>query len=284
MRAVSSGVAWVICTDRSRPRSARCRSASPSVHAEIPSSATSLIRNWPVEDSIGKPPSAASNTPGVVNRKLSVATNSPTAITLPTADTLGHHGPTASSTAAATSTDTEQRRERGDREQVVQPAHQGAGGDQRLDALGLVGGELHQPDPADHDDEAVPGQEAADAVRFRATTGASVLGDGHDASLRRIDVVRRRGVPCRRRPLRCRLVAQHAVQELVDQRRPERRLRVVRRPGVPALDVLVVAAPGGRPPPARRSSSWHGRGGRGRRGSTSSSAARDTSRSAEMFW
>jgi hypothetical protein len=39
-----------------------------------------------------------------VSRKLSVATKRPMAITLPAAETLGHHGFTASSSAVATYT------------------------------------------------------------------------------------------------------------------------------------------------------------------------------------
>src|SRR6201999_3749749 len=77
-------------------------SASANVHVARPRSATSLIRNCPVDDSTGKPPADISPTPGVVNRKLIVATNSPIAITLPTADTRGHQGLTASSPAAPT--------------------------------------------------------------------------------------------------------------------------------------------------------------------------------------
>src|SRR5215208_1813406 len=79
------------------------RSASVSVHAERPSSATSLMRNPPVTDNNGKPPTDSSKTPGVVNRKLIVAANNTIASPLPRIDTLGHHGLTAIKTAAATS-------------------------------------------------------------------------------------------------------------------------------------------------------------------------------------
>ncbi len=51
----------------------------------------------------GNPPWDASNTPGVVNMKLIVARNSMIASRLPNSETLGHHGLTASSAAAASS-------------------------------------------------------------------------------------------------------------------------------------------------------------------------------------
>src|SRR5260370_16153846 len=100
------------------------RSASASVHTAIPSSATSLIRNWPVIDSSGNPPAAASPIPGVVNRKLMVARNNPTAITLPTADSFGHHGLTASSTAVPTSTTPSSVENVVTRERLVNPTHE----------------------------------------------------------------------------------------------------------------------------------------------------------------
>ena len=61
------------------------------------------MRNPPVRDSRGKPPTDSSKTPGVVNRKLIVAANSRMASALPRIDSFGHHGLTAIKTAAATS-------------------------------------------------------------------------------------------------------------------------------------------------------------------------------------
>src|SRR5262249_57573352 len=58
--------------------------ASPSDQSEIPSRATSLMRNCPgCPESAGKPPALGSQTPGVVNMKLKVVRNIPTAKPLP---------------------------------------------------------------------------------------------------------------------------------------------------------------------------------------------------------
>jgi hypothetical protein len=66
-------------------------SESPSVHSVTPISTRSLSRNWPGSaDSTGTPPACVATTPGVVNKKLSVPTNSTTASALPAADTRGH--------------------------------------------------------------------------------------------------------------------------------------------------------------------------------------------------
>jgi hypothetical protein len=63
----------------------------------------SFSRNSPISDSAGKPPPAGSLTPGVVNRKLIVETNSATANTLPVMEGLGAIGLSTISTAAASS-------------------------------------------------------------------------------------------------------------------------------------------------------------------------------------
>src|SRR5258705_1967771 len=61
--------------------------------------------------------------------------------------------------------DAEQCRERRHREHLVDPTHERAVGDQRLDALRLIGREFQQADPPDHDDESIAGQDTADACR-----------------------------------------------------------------------------------------------------------------------
>src|SRR5262245_57799182 len=68
----------------------------------MPSKATSLNRNPVVRDGAGYA-TEGSNAPGVVNRKLIVATNSRMASTLPAVDALGHHGLTAIKAAAPNS-------------------------------------------------------------------------------------------------------------------------------------------------------------------------------------
>lgn len=134
----------------------------------------SFIRNPPSNDKAGNPPWDASKTPGVVNMKLIVATNNMIASRLPTADTLGHHGLTASSAAAASS-NTPSSAEKADGEDVVQPAHEGTRGNQRLDALSLVLHELQAAVPRDHDDEAVPGEQSAYHVDGVLSGGCNLL-------------------------------------------------------------------------------------------------------------
>ena len=63
-----------------------------------------MMRNPQRSDGIGKPPASAAQTPGVVIRKLRVARNRPTAITLPTTDMRGAQGLTANRAAALSST------------------------------------------------------------------------------------------------------------------------------------------------------------------------------------
>ena len=63
-----------------------------------------MSRNWPGRTEIaGKPPSDASQTPGVVSRKLSVVANMPTARALPRAETRAATGRRAINTAMVTS-------------------------------------------------------------------------------------------------------------------------------------------------------------------------------------
>src|SRR5262249_22353869 len=79
--------------------------ASPSDQSEIPSRAKSLIRNCPgFPERAGKPPALDSQTPGVVNRKLRVVRNIPTARALPSAEARGTSGRAAMRIAVATST------------------------------------------------------------------------------------------------------------------------------------------------------------------------------------
>ncbi len=71
--------------------------ASAHVHSDAPRRTKSLIRNCPgTTDSAGKPPADASQTPGVVNRKLSVVRNIPTANAPPAAAARVENGRTAS--------------------------------------------------------------------------------------------------------------------------------------------------------------------------------------------
>jgi hypothetical protein len=78
----------------------------------------------------------------------------------------------------------EHRRKRIHRENVVEPAHERAVGNQRLDALCLISGELQRADPGDDDDEAVPADNARDRVnrRDRPTDVCSIQVDRHGDS------------------------------------------------------------------------------------------------------
>src|SRR6516165_9614628 len=78
---------------------------SPSDQSEIPSRARSLMRNCPgFPDRAGNPPRLASQTPGVVTRKLRVMRNMPVAMALPSAEARGQIERRAMSSAMATST------------------------------------------------------------------------------------------------------------------------------------------------------------------------------------
>jgi hypothetical protein len=65
----------------------------------------------------------------------------------------------------------EHRRKRIHRENVVEPAHERAVGNQRLDALCLISGELQRADPGDDDDEAVPADNARSCQSSRPSDG-----------------------------------------------------------------------------------------------------------------
>ena len=130
----------------------------------------SFIRNPPSATAPGNPPSDATNTPGVVNMKLIVDTNNMIASKLPQTDALGHHGFTEQNRGGDLE-NAQQRREGVDGEELVDPAHQRALGDQRLDALRLVVHELQAAVPQQHDGKAVAREQAGNGIECRLSGG-----------------------------------------------------------------------------------------------------------------
>jgi hypothetical protein len=83
---------------------ARTRQSSPHVHSDAPKTTRSLSRNCPgTTDSAGKPPADASQTPGVVSRKLSVVRHVQAAAALPARAVRAESGREAMSRAVTIS-------------------------------------------------------------------------------------------------------------------------------------------------------------------------------------
>src|SRR5262245_30477688 len=81
------------------------RQSSANNHTAAPNNTKSLARNCPgTTDSAGKPPADVSQTPGVVNRKLKVVRNMPTAAKLPASAARPDNGRAAMRRATAIST------------------------------------------------------------------------------------------------------------------------------------------------------------------------------------